>query len=644
MSDSGQHLLANRRAIRYDRPQDLHPDRRRQARENAGADVAPLILEEDPVDGVTEAEQWQVAIVDDGSETPSYYINTAETGQPSVWKSYGGGNNGTPKARWESLATSDPLDAPTQEDIRNLLAVDGKETKALFNVRDYGAVGDGVTDDRAAIQSAITAAVINGGGVVYLPPGTYALQTVGDSDITLGFPAALVLGSNVTIEGQGWGTSILKIGDSAPAACAAIIAITPSAAPADIIKNISLINFEIDGNSGRASNPSKSSETVNFSGTQNVLIDRIYIHDCGDAIDIDDPFNVGHSHFLFNSRIENAGGVGFHTAGPMCWTDNTQFINCGRARLDGYNPSLPRETRWITPYESEAYPDWDGCCIDARRGNYHRITNTRVDGGGRGIKISIGQGTIVENCHITGPFLDGCGIMVGDSPFPDANNVTPRGVIIRDCTFSSLTDSGIGESERVKIVRAIWVRHGTGVTIDGCNFYDGGVILGGANNGNPAVDPGPVIRPVVQNCHFFAAVSSPVWGGNININNGTVNPIIRNNTQHYGGAPLIQIQYNPTRGEVSGNTMLGSSGRIADVRARGDGILYINNTSEAALRFMSIGNSPNRGIDSIGCVITGNLTSFDIGAAAVTDDASNGNIIKNNIVGGEWTPDGITNP
>lgn len=46
-----------------------------------------------------------------------------------------------------------------------------------FNVRQYGAVGDGVADDTLAIRAAISAANSAGGGVVYFPAGTYLLST-----------------------------------------------------------------------------------------------------------------------------------------------------------------------------------------------------------------------------------------------------------------------------------------------------------------------------------------------------------------------------------------------------------------------------------------------------------------------------------
>jgi hypothetical protein len=56
----------------------------------------------------------------------------------------------------------------------------------VFNVKDYGAVGNGSTDDTTAIQAAITAAMTAGGGLVYIPAGTFLVTntlTVGASDI-----------------------------------------------------------------------------------------------------------------------------------------------------------------------------------------------------------------------------------------------------------------------------------------------------------------------------------------------------------------------------------------------------------------------------------------------------------------------------
>ena len=47
---------------------------------------------------------------------------------------------------------------------------------AFISVKDYGAVGDGVTDDAQAIQSALTA-LRSTGGIIYFPVGTYKVTT-----------------------------------------------------------------------------------------------------------------------------------------------------------------------------------------------------------------------------------------------------------------------------------------------------------------------------------------------------------------------------------------------------------------------------------------------------------------------------------
>jgi len=43
----------------------------------------------------------------------------------------------------------------------------------VFNVTNYGAVGDGMTDNTAAIQNGINAASAAGGGIVEVPAGTF---------------------------------------------------------------------------------------------------------------------------------------------------------------------------------------------------------------------------------------------------------------------------------------------------------------------------------------------------------------------------------------------------------------------------------------------------------------------------------------
>ncbi len=52
------------------------------------------------------------------------------------------------------------------------------ETTKTYNVRQYGAAGDGITLDTKAIQDAINAASSDGGGTVLFPAGTYLSGTI----------------------------------------------------------------------------------------------------------------------------------------------------------------------------------------------------------------------------------------------------------------------------------------------------------------------------------------------------------------------------------------------------------------------------------------------------------------------------------
>ena len=64
----------------------------------------------------------------------------------------------------------------------------------IFNVRDFGAVGDGTTKDTVAITKAILAANQSGGGEVVFPPGTYVAGTFEMlSNVTLNLQVGAVL-------------------------------------------------------------------------------------------------------------------------------------------------------------------------------------------------------------------------------------------------------------------------------------------------------------------------------------------------------------------------------------------------------------------------------------------------------------------
>ena len=83
----------------------------------------------------------------------------------------------------------------------------GATVGLVFNVKspEYGAVGDGIVNDQAAIQAALAAAVSAGGGTVYFPVGTYLISTAIDWD------------HRVNMLGVGAGLSVLTTNSAANA-------------------------------------------------------------------------------------------------------------------------------------------------------------------------------------------------------------------------------------------------------------------------------------------------------------------------------------------------------------------------------------------------------------------------------------------
>jgi len=80
-----------------------------------------------------------------------------------------------------------------------------------YNVRDFGAVGDGITDDRVACQDAIDACAAAGGGTVYFPAGTYLCSQNGVNGYSLLINAL----TGVTLMGGGGGSIIKQSGNAA---------------------------------------------------------------------------------------------------------------------------------------------------------------------------------------------------------------------------------------------------------------------------------------------------------------------------------------------------------------------------------------------------------------------------------------------
>ena len=81
----------------------------------------------------------------------------------------------------------------------------------IFNVKNFGAIGNGKTDDTKAIQKAIDAASVIQESIIFFPKGTYLLtKYISTNNYLENY--FLRVHSNITFRGEG-AVSVIKIGD-----------------------------------------------------------------------------------------------------------------------------------------------------------------------------------------------------------------------------------------------------------------------------------------------------------------------------------------------------------------------------------------------------------------------------------------------
>lgn len=177
----------------------------------------------------------------------------ATSGVPDLWSVLGDADDNFVElyAQWESFATdvsvasaasvaaaaSAAAGATSEANAATSAAAIGTVVagSAWVDVTKspYSATGDGTTNDTTAIQNALNALGLIGGGTLYFPPGTYKTST------TLQVP------SNVWIKGAGWSTIIRTAGVTITTRTIAGVAFSAAFACASA-KNIHFSDLYID--------------------------------------------------------------------------------------------------------------------------------------------------------------------------------------------------------------------------------------------------------------------------------------------------------------------------------------------------------------------------------------------------------------
>ena len=298
----------------------------------------------------------------------------------------------------------------TVNDI-NKLAV----AKLVYNVQDYGAVGDGVTDDTAAIQAAINAAV--NGAVVFLPPGTYRVT-------------GLVISHPLIIDGAGYGHGELLNSNTGVASAtlkfveASGTAITIDAIAANAaVGGVQLRNILLTGNRLTAGATTGIGINWNADSTRTIngcVIDNVTVYD-----------------FLQYGELVSGSVFQIHH-----WACNFTRNGSAQVRIENVAGNLPSEI------------DYFGCIIDAEHG-----TNSGPLADGIQTNLSGGDSPKLFACSIQ-QCVNGLMIERGGVPFASVSHF--------ESNTKAIYHHGVAQ---LKIDKCYFVLNGTDLYIDVGNGF-----------------------------------------------------------------------------------------------------------------------------------------------------------------------------
>jgi hypothetical protein len=195
-------------------------------------------------------------------------------------------------------------------------ATDRHDHSRDYDVRDFGATGDGTSDDTAALQKALDAARPTG-GVVTFPPGTYLTRR-------------LTLYSRVHLRGSGAAATVLKLAAGTNTAVLEADGYDRESAvgSAGGISEFSVRDLALDGNREQGNAIADGLRVYGYG----YELSEVIVFNCGaDGIvsgwgtagDLPPPSHQMEAR-LTGLRLHDNGGNGIHFAGPH----DSMFLNC----------------------------------------------------------------------------------------------------------------------------------------------------------------------------------------------------------------------------------------------------------------------------------------------------------------------------
>ena len=334
---------------------------------------------------------------------------------------------------------------------------------AGINVKDYGAVGDGVTIDNDSINEAIQN--IGSGGILKFPPGTYLIDADGtgyngqtNAGIMVKKPMTIMLDDGAILKAKptdNTGYAVLSVIDT---------------------EKVSIIGGRIEGE--RHEHTGTSGEWghgLKIDNSNNIVVRDLIIEHCwGDGVVLRTPQepNVYDENILFDNVILNGNRRNGISLGP---SKNVVLRNCTFSNTSGKMPQagIDIEPDGVTsPAENITI---DGCNFFGNKSQDIvfgggvgckdiKVINCNIDSEATAINVLQGADTVsISNCFIK---TQQNGMAIGN-----ANNVSMTDTIIKSLT-TDVTNI------------AITLRSDTGIKIGGCLFEDFGITFDLSNTLN----------------------------------------------------------------------------------------------------------------------------------------------------------------
>ncbi len=307
----------------------------------------------------------------------------------------------------------------------------------VYDVRDYGAVGDGVHIDSPAINAAIEAASQKGGGVILFPEGVYASYSIRLKDnITLRLEKGSVIKAAKPTAEQGYDLAEPNEWD-------AYQDFGHSHWKNSLIWGIGLQNLTFEGEGtidgtdalsrglGRQGPVAEANKAIALKNCKNVTIKGIKLLQCGhfallltgvddlvidgvladtnrDAFDIDCCANVKITNCIVNSL--NDDGIVLKCSYGLGWPKATENVLIENCKVSGYDPG----TVYYGTYGETitAAPDRDGPTGRIKfgtesNGGFKNVTIRNCEFKRcRGLALETVDGAPLENIRVSGLKMD----------------------------------------------------------------------------------------------------------------------------------------------------------------------------------------------------------------------------------------------